>query len=131
MHEQAIIHSVIDSILKDLDARGMKGKVKSIALKIGAMELHGEESFKQIFAMSAAGTQLDGASLTLDITPARIKCVCGHEGPAGDGVDHHADMPIVECPKCGAVCRVSGGRGVEGIDLQVEESPAKNPRLPA
>jgi hydrogenase nickel insertion protein HypA len=121
MHEQAIIQSVIDSIRQNLAARKLKGKVKSISLKIGALELHGEESFKQIFAVSAAGTQLEGAELSLTVAPARIKCPCGHEGPAGEGVDHHLDMPIAECPKCGAVCRVEGGRGVAGIDLEVEE----------
>jgi Zn finger protein HypA/HybF involved in hydrogenase expression len=91
------------------------------------LELHGEESFKQIFAMAAAGTRLEGAALVLTVIPARIRCRCGHEGPAGEGVDHHLDMPIAECPKCGTVCRVEGGRGVEGIDLQVEDIPVKKP----
>ncbi|MCX5794305.1 MAG: hydrogenase maturation nickel metallochaperone HypA [Elusimicrobia bacterium] len=131
MHEQAIIQSVIDSIRQDLAARKLTGKVKSISLKIGALELHGEESFKQIFAVSAAGTQLEGAELVLTVLPARIKCACGHEGRADEGVDHHSDLPIAECPKCGAVCRVSGGRGVEGIDLEVAEQPARKPRRPA
>ena len=125
MHEQAIIQSVIDSIRQSLASQKLTGKVKSVSLKIGALELHGEESFKQIFAVSATGTQLEGAELKLIVLPARIKCQCGHEGPAGDGVDHHSDMPIAECPRCGEVCRVSGGRGVEGIDLEVEEAPAR------
>ncbi len=125
MHEQAIIQSVIESIRKDLDCRGLKGKVKSVSLKVGALELHGVESFKQIFAMSTAGTCLEGAVLELQVIPAIIKCNCGHQGPAGDGLDHHSDMPIAECPRCGTVCRVEGGRGVEGIDLQVEEIPVK------
>ena len=125
MHEQAIIQSVIESIQKDLDSRGIKGKVKSVSLKVGALELHGVESFKQIFAMSAAGTRLEGATLELTVIPARIKCQCGHQGPVGDGLDHHSDMPIAECPRCGTVCRVEGGRGVAGIDLQVEEIPGK------
>ncbi len=125
MHEQAIIQSVIDSIRQSLASQKLTGKVKSISLKIGALELHGEESFKQIFSVSAAGTQMEGAELSLTVVPARIKCECGHEGAAGEGVDHHCDMPIAECPRCGEVCRVSGGRGVDGIDLEVEEVPIK------
>jgi len=123
VHEQAIIQSVIESIKKDLDSRGIKGKVKSVSLKVGALELHGEESFKQIFAMSTAGTCLEGAALELQVMPAIIKCDCGHQGPVDDGLDHHSDMPIAECPRCGTVCRVEGGRGVAGINLQVEEFP--------
>ncbi len=125
MHEQAIIQSVIDSVRQNLASQKLTGKVKSVSLKIGALELHGEESFKQIFAVSAAGTQLEGAALKLTVLPARIKCACGHEGPADEGVDHHSDMPIAECPRCGEVCRVSGGRGVAGIDLEVEEAPVR------
>jgi Zn finger protein HypA/HybF involved in hydrogenase expression len=131
MHEQAIIQSVIDSIRQNLASQKLTGKVKSISLRIGALELHGEESFKQIFAVSAAGTQLEGAQLRLTVVPARFKCVCGFAGAAGEGVDHHSDMPIAECPRCGTVCRVDGGRGVEGIDLEVEEVPVRKPRRPA
>jgi len=121
MHEQAIIRSVVDSILKELGSRQSQGKVKAVDLRIGALELHGEESFQQMFAITAKGTPLEGASLKLTVLPSTIKCACGHEGPASDEVDHHADMPIAECPKCGTVCRVTGGRGVEGIDLEVDE----------
>ncbi|MDD5630370.1 MAG: hydrogenase maturation nickel metallochaperone HypA [Elusimicrobia bacterium] len=128
MHEQAIIQSVIDSIRRDLAERKLSGRVKSISLRIGALELHGEESFKQIFAVSAAGTQLAGAELELAVIPARFKCRCGFAGPADEGVDHHSDLPIAECPRCGTVCRVEGGRGVEGIELEVEEIPVRRPR---
>jgi len=125
VHEHALIRSVVESILKELCSRKAGGKVKSISLKVGALELHGEDTFKQIFAVESKGTRLEGASLNLAAIPARIKCVCGHEGPAGNEADHHASLPIAECPKCGKVCRVEGGRGVEGIDLEVEEAVAK------
>jgi len=121
VHEHALIRSVVDSVLKELESRQASGMVKSVALKVGALELHGEESFQQMFAVECQGTQLEGAQLTLTVIPARIKCTCSYEGPAGGDVDHHSDMPIAECPRCGQVCRVEGGRGVESIDLEVEE----------
>ena len=131
MHEHALIHSVIESILKDLGSRKAAGKVRSIALKVGALELHGEETFKQIFAVESQGTALEGAELDLTVLPALIKCACGYEGPAGDGVDHHCSLPIAECPSCGEVCRVEGGRGVAGIDLEVEQAVKKPRKRPA
>ena len=123
MHEYALIASVVDSILQELGSRKAALKVREIALKVGALELHDEETFKQVFAVQAKGTPLEGASIKLVVVPARIKCECGHEGPAGEGVDHHADLPVAECPSCGRLCRVEGGRGVEGIELDVEERP--------
>ncbi len=35
-------------------------------------------------------------------------------------VDPHDQSPLVECPRCGAVTPVQGGRGVEGIELRWE-----------
>ena len=85
----------------------------------GEVKLMGNLHVRSLVA--GASIQLEGAKLSLVVIPARIECKCGHEGPAGEGVDHHSDMPIAECPRCGEVCRVSGGRGVSGIDLEVEE----------
>jgi len=120
MHEHALIHSVIESILKEIGSS--QGQVVGVSLKVGALELHGEESFKQMFAVESQGTALEGAKLNLSVIPARIRCACGHEGPAGDDADHHSDLPVSLCPKCGAVCRVEGGRGVEGIELEMTEA---------
>ncbi|MFA6002983.1 MAG: hydrogenase maturation nickel metallochaperone HypA [Elusimicrobiota bacterium] len=117
MHEHALIHNVIETILKELGPK--PGRVSEVALKVGALELHGQESFRQMFAVESQGTPLEGAALELTVIPAVIKCACGHEGPSGEGVDHHSDMPVAECPACGQICRVQGGRGVLGIDLKV------------
>ena len=133
MHELGIIKQIVSTVRDQLAEQGIKsrGAVKAVSFKIGALELHGQESFRQMFAVESQGTVLEGAKLSLTVMPAAIKCPCGHEGPVGGDVDHHSDMPIVECPSCGQVCRVEGGRGVEGIDLEVEEAVVKKSRKPA
>lgn len=132
-HELGIIKQVVSTVCDQLSEQGIKsrGAVKAISFRIGAMELHGQESFRQMFAVESQGTVLQGAKLDLTVVPAQIKCPCGHEGAVGGDVDHHSDMPIAECPKCGKVCRVEGGRGVEGIDLEVEEPAVKKSRRTA
>ncbi len=132
MHELGIIKQIVSTVCDQLSEQKIKsrGAVKKISFKIGALELHGQESFRQMFGVESQGTPLEGAYLVLTVVPAAIKCSCGHEGPAG-GVDHHSDMPIAECPSCDKVCRVEGGRGVEAIDLEVEEPAVKKPRRTA
>ncbi|MDD5656954.1 MAG: hydrogenase maturation nickel metallochaperone HypA [Elusimicrobia bacterium] len=127
MHELALIKNVVKSITEQLSAQGVtrKGAVKSVALKVGALELHGEESFRQMFAVESQGGVLEGANLELEVIPAVLKCPCGFSGRPLDDVDHHDPMPVAVCPKCGELGRLSGGRGVEGIELEVADQPQR------
>jgi hydrogenase nickel incorporation protein HypA/HybF len=92
---------------------------------VGALAIHSEESFAEAFRMRTHATPLVGARLRLELVPGRIKCEqCGGESAIGLGdADCHAAFPVVPCPKCGAMCRVEGGRGIEPIDIVLEDSP--------
>lgn len=126
MHEYSLMENVTEEISRRLADQGIcwAGAVKSFRLRVGSLELHSEESFKQAFAMQAKGTVLDGAELELEIVPGFIKCEkCGEVRDLDIGeADGHDPYPIVECPKCGTVCYVQGGRGVDALDFVVEDA---------
>ena len=52
-----------------------------------------------------------------------LSCLhCGYSGLIGeDEADGHLDMPVAECPECGKVTAVRGGRGIKPIELILNE----------
>lgn len=129
MHEYSLMERVLETVLKDLEGRGIRdaSQVKELSLRVGALELHSVESFEQAFSALTKGTLLEKAALKLDVFPASYDCrACGHKGPCGDdSVDHHDPTPAAPCPKCGAVALLSGGRGVEDLSLVIEDAQNK------
>jgi len=123
MHEHATIDGIVKAILKD-PALQASPRVKEVSLRIGALEFHSEAAFRQGFEVAARGTSLEGAALKLDVVPPELACAaCGHKTLCREGeVDPHEKLPVRECPKCKELARISGGRGVEKIELSVEGS---------
>jgi len=87
------------------------------------MELHSEEAFRQAFTVRSQGTPLAGARLELTIVQPEVNCPsCGFCGPLpGDQIDPHNPDPITECPACGRPAAVEGGRGVQKVELLLDE----------
>jgi len=73
--------------------------------------------------MLSTGTVLDGCSLDVTVIPAELTCPkCGHAGTVKlDDDAGHMAMPAAECPECGEVVPVKGGRGVEPVEVVVDE----------
>jgi len=120
MHELSLVKNLVETILGGIEKEpDGKGPVSEVVMRVGALELHSEEAFRQAFEVTSRGTVLEGAALRLTIVKAVLKCgACGHESACGDGeVDAHDPMPFAECPKCGRVSAVTGGRGVNGIEV--------------
>jgi len=120
MHEHALVKNIVESLLATATKKAVPaGAVKEVVMKVGMLEFHSEEAFRQTFEVLLRGTPLEGAKLNLTVIPAAIKCpACGHEGLCGEGeADPHSPIPAAECPKCGVVVPVTGGRGVEGLEL--------------
>jgi hydrogenase nickel insertion protein HypA len=128
VHEYSLMQSVMEAILKELPGKNLTGaeEIREVMLKVGALELHSEESFKQAFSVLAQGTPLEKAELKLTVVPAELVCAgCGRRAPLQEGdVDHHDPSPVVPCPACGRTAVVSGGRGVDSIQLVVEKKGA-------
>jgi len=122
MHEHAAIENVVAAILKDPKLSGVSC-VREVRLKIGAMEFHSEAAFRQGFEVASKGTPLEGARLTLDILWPMVECpACGHQAVCREGeIDPHEKLPFRECPKCRELAPIRGGRGIESIELSVED----------
>ena len=126
MHEYGLMENVITVIMAELKKSGEEaraGRLLTVTLKVGALELHSEAAFRQAFEVLSQGTVLEGARLHLVILPATLACPqCGFRGPLPLGaVDPHEALPMAECPQCGALTPVQDGRGVESIELNWED----------
>jgi len=118
------MENVIESVTRDLESKGVTSPtaIKEMVLRVGALDIHSEDSFRQAFEMIAEDTLLGNARLTLHIIPARIECPrCGYGGECRDEVDGHDPTPVAECPQCGGVSLLRGGRGIEPIELVIED----------
>jgi Zn finger protein HypA/HybF involved in hydrogenase expression len=126
MHEHSLMQNILEGVQGELKTRGITrpGTIEAFHLTLGALEIHSLESFEQAFTVAIKGTPLEGADLVLTITPASIACAaCGFRGAVAEGeADPHASLPIAECPKCGTVAAVEGGRGVGPMELILSEA---------
>lgn len=124
MHEYSLMEQVIVAILKNLEqSQSAAGKIKEVSFKIGALDIHSEASLQQAFEVLTRGTRLEGSELRLTIVPATLNCPdCGYQGtcPLGEA-DGHDPLPCVVCPRCSALVGVQGGRGIEDLELSLEE----------
>jgi Zn finger protein HypA/HybF involved in hydrogenase expression len=117
--EQVIAHILAE--LKKIDNPPNGGSLE-VVLRVGALAVHSEEATRQAYEVLVKETPLAHSRLNLTIEPVTLACAqCGYQGPLPQGtVDPHDQSPLVECPQCGAVTPVQGGRGVEGIELRWE-----------
>ncbi len=124
MHEYSLMERVIEAILDHLDKQGIRsaGSVKEVLLKVGALDAHSEASLRQAYELLVKGTILENSLLNLVLVPATLHCpMCGYNGPGQEGqADGHDPTPYAECPSCGTVSGLLGGRGVESIELLVD-----------
>ena len=124
MHEYSLMQRIVETICKNLaEGTDFQGnKVKEVVLQIGALDIHSPESFRQAFEVLVRDTPLSDAILQLNVIPGAISCPkCGYQGNCQEEVDGHDPLPITECPQCGTVSGVIGGRGVEAIELILED----------
>ncbi len=122
MHEYALMENVIATIMAELQTSQEvpADQPLTVTLKVGALEMHSEEATRQAFEVLTKGTPLEGARFNLIILPVTLDCSqCGFQGPLPMGAaDPHDALPLAECPQCGALTPVQGGRGVESIELK-------------
>jgi Zn finger protein HypA/HybF involved in hydrogenase expression len=124
VHEYSLMEQVIAHILAELKKveSPPEGSSLEVALRVGALAVHSEAATRQAYEVLVKGTPLEHSRLDLTIEPVTLTCgQCGYQGPLPQGaVDPHDLSPLVECPRCGAVSPVQGGRGVDGIEIRWE-----------
>jgi Zn finger protein HypA/HybF involved in hydrogenase expression len=124
LHEYSLMEQVIAHILAELKKQEEPpaGNALEVVLKVGALAVHSEAATRQAYVVLVKGTSLENSRLLLTIEPVTLVCgQCGYKGALPEGaVDPHDHSPLVECPQCGAVNPVQGGRGVESIELRWE-----------
>ncbi len=124
MHEYALMQEIIQSILERLEEEQSPTPVKEVILKLGILDIHSESAARQAFEILAKDTPLEKAQLTLEIKPVMMECPkCGSLSPYAVDEHTHANelLPVVVCPVCDGLATLSGGQGVESIDLIFEE----------
>jgi hydrogenase nickel incorporation protein HypA/HybF len=120
MHEYSLMERVMETLETRMREMTLQPgeTLRAVGMEVGALELHSVESFNQAWVLQTKGTSLEGARLELNVSPARLRCQCGYDEPySGDDEDVHNPEPYAECPTCGNVVRVTGGKGVGRIEL--------------
>jgi len=118
------MEQVIAHILAELKKQegSCEGSSMEVVLKVGALAVHSAAATRQAYEVLVKGTALENSRLDLTIAPVTLTCgKCGYQGPLAEGaVDPHDLSPLADCPRCGAVSPVQGGRGVESIEIRWE-----------
>jgi hydrogenase nickel incorporation protein HypA/HybF len=124
MHEYALMQDIIKAILNRLEEEKSTTPVKEVRLKLGVLDIHSEAAARQAFEVLAKGTPLENSHLTVEVKPVMLECSqCRSVAPyAVDEHTHaHELLPMVVCPVCDGFAKLSGGQGVESIDLTFAE----------
>jgi hydrogenase nickel incorporation protein HypA/HybF len=114
MHEMGIANAVLDAVRSEMrrypDARPAK-----VGLKIGEMSAVDQESLRFCFEALAAGTDLSGLQLGIELCPRLHRCQeCGHEFRVEDYE--------FRCPACNALnSECISGDELELAYVEIEE----------
>ncbi len=109
MHEMSFVISIIDTVLKEAEKKGLEN-ISSVKASVGAMTGALPEYLEKYFREASKGTLLEHAVLETKIIPVTAECSdCGsiYTPERSNGY---------LCP----VCRSSTGRVIQGRDIVVD-----------
>jgi hydrogenase nickel incorporation protein HypA/HybF len=122
MHEFSIASEIWESVAKAARAHG-GGRVLSLSLEVGALNLLAEEQLRFWIGLLAERDGSAGVEVQITYLPARLRCRdCGAEGQASvpEGADHFLP-PALVCPACGSPnIEVTGGRELRVVRARIE-----------
>lgn len=103
MHELSVTQSIVDSVLEEMNDRGLE-RVSAVYLKLGRMTTFVPDCVKFYYDALTADTRLAGSELVIeeiDVTGRCNNCAAELE----------FDEPFFVCPECGSVdIEISTGR---------------------
>jgi hydrogenase nickel insertion protein HypA len=123
MHEYSLMQDIIKSILERLQEEQSSGPIKEVVLKLGVLDIHSEAAARQAFEILTKDTPLQNSRLTVVVKPVMLECPkCRTVSPYHVDEHTHANelLPVVVCPVCDGLAKLSGGQGVDSIDLVFE-----------
>jgi hydrogenase nickel incorporation protein HypA/HybF len=112
MHEFGLVEGIIDTVSRRAGDR----PVARVKVRIGALHLAADGPMQQAFAMVAAGTIVDGATLELVQMPVTSTCRDCGRAEAGDEM-------VLMCPGCDGTLMVYAG----GDELLLESIEYREP----
>jgi len=127
LHEYSISSQIWASVSKAAREQG-GGRVLSIVLEVGALNLLEEEQLSFWIGTLAEREGSPNVELKLTTLPGRVRCrQCGEDGEAGmpGGEADHLVPFIPSCQACGSRdVIVTGGREIRVVSAEVEKGEA-------
>jgi hydrogenase nickel incorporation protein HypA/HybF len=110
MHEFSVMSQMIGDIIEELK-KWNATKVEEVVLELGEFTMLSEEQMRFGYDVLTRDNVLKGSKLTIVPIKGAIECACGYKGEMSSTEDMpHDSVPILECPKCGGVAKIIGGR---------------------
>lgn len=111
MHEFSVMSQIVSSVIEEGKSRNAS-KIEKVTLELGQFMMLGHDQLKFAFELLSKDTVLDGATLDIRTVKGEIECGgCGFKGVASPTEDAlHQLAASFECPKCGGLAKVTGGR---------------------
>ena len=114
MHELSVSSAVVGTVVRHAAGR----RVTGVHLRLGRLRQVVPDSLEFFFELVSRDTVCEGATLTHEVVPARLRCV-----PCA--VEWEIDVPAFRCEACGgAEVEVLSGEELEVESIEVEEERA-------
>lgn len=119
MHEFSVMSQMVDGIIEEA-TKAKAVKVEEVILELGEFTMLGEEQLRFAYEILTKDTLLKGSTLTIKPVRGSVECACGFRGEASPKEDSpHRSIPVTECPSCGQLARIVGGRECTVKNLRV------------
>ena len=113
MHEMSIAQNLIQIVREEMDRHGARA-LKSVHLDIGQMSSVVPEALSFCFEVATSGTDMEGATLVMNIVPLRGYC------PQCEKEFEIRDYTFI-CPSCGNTkIKTIGGRELSIVEIEVD-----------
>jgi len=103
---------IVQYILKEAKKHNAK-RVDEVHLIIGKLTFLGLEQVKFAYELLVKNTIMEGSKLRIEEKDGVVKCSnCEYEGDLKyeDDPVYHVPSPTLNCPKCGGVVNIAGGK---------------------
>lgn len=112
MHEFSMTTQIVNYVLEEAKKHNAK-RVNEVYLIIGKLTFLGVEQVKFAYDLLVKNTIMEGSKLRIEEKNGVVKCSnCGYEGGLKyeDDPVYHVPSPTLNCPKCGDVVNIVGGK---------------------